>query len=78
MTRKLSHQEHLREIARTMRIENECDEHPEAAYLDRLADALERPTTWVNINAQGDVTHHNNSRMSWSKTPLFKLPEVEE
>jgi hypothetical protein len=33
-----------------------------------------KPIAWANINKHGDITHTNNKRMPWSKTPLYTIP----
>jgi hypothetical protein len=33
-----------------------------------------KPIAWANINKHGDITHTNNKRMPWSKTPLYTTP----
>jgi len=33
-----------------------------------------KPLCWVNVNAQGDVTHHQNKKSSWARTPVFAAP----
>jgi hypothetical protein len=49
------------------------------ALHDTLSTAIEaakkqEPVAWANINKHGDVTHTNNKRMPWSKTPLYTTP----
>lgn len=34
----------------------------------------QEPVAWANINKHGDITHTNNKRMPWSKTPLYTTP----
>ena len=34
----------------------------------------QKPVAWANINKHGDITHTNNKRMPWSKTPLYTTP----
>jgi hypothetical protein len=34
----------------------------------------QEPVAWANINKHGDITHTNNKRMPWSKTPLYTAP----
>jgi hypothetical protein len=36
--------------------------------------AQQEPVAWANINKHGDITHTNNKRMPWSKTPLYTTP----
>ncbi len=53
-------------------------EHIEEA-ITALRTAIEQaekqePVAWANINKHGDITHTNNKRMPWSKTPLYTTP----
>jgi hypothetical protein len=36
-----------------------------------------KPIAWANINKHGDITHTNNKRMPWSKTPLYTTPPAQ-
>ena len=36
-----------------------------------------KPIAWANINKHGDITHTNNKRMPWSKTPLYTNPPAQ-
>jgi hypothetical protein len=38
------------------------------------ATSVQEPVAWANINKHGDITHTNNKRMPWSKTPLYTTP----
>lgn len=46
------------------------------AALRTAIEAAEKqePVAWANINKHGDITHTNNKRMPWSKTPLYTAP----
>jgi hypothetical protein len=49
---------------------------------DDLRTAIEsaekqEPVAWANINKHGDITHTNNKRMPWSKTPLYITPPAQ-
>ena len=46
------------------------------AALRTAIEAAEKqePVAWANINKHGDITHTNNKRMPWSKTPLYTTP----
>jgi hypothetical protein len=51
--------------------------HVEAITALRTAIAeakKQEPVAWANINKHGDITHTNNKRMPWSKTPLYTTP----
>jgi hypothetical protein len=37
----------------------------------------QEPVAWANINKHGDITHTNNKRMPWSKTPLYTTPPAQ-
>ena len=37
----------------------------------------QKPVAWANINKHGDITHTNNKRMPWSKTPLYITPPAQ-
>ena len=43
----------------------------------RLAQPEQEPVAWANINKHGDITHTNNKRMPWSKTPLYITPPAQ-
>ena len=56
------------------------------AEIDGAMDALRtaiaeaesvKPIAWANINKHGDITHTNNKRMPWSKTPLYTTPPAQ-
>ncbi len=80
MTRKLSHQERLRDIA------NKCAIHgarEDAAYLRKIADVLEKPAAEI---AYAEISYPRllqfvaiaGDEMLANKTPLFAIPEIEE